>query len=114
MTQVNLAKRVGVTQSAISDIERGDTTAMMGPTLSALARALGTNTDWLLKGTGTPGASINADVSEGELLALYRALGEEDRAALLRVAKSMHKGSDPAPSAVDPFPKSVRRAPTSA
>lgn len=112
MTQVTLAKKVGVSQSAISDIERGDTTAMLGPTLSELAKALSTNTDWLLNGKGSPGPLANTDVSEGELLNLFRALSEEDQIALLRVARSMHKGGNPTPSAVDPFPAASIRTPT--
>jgi transcriptional regulator with XRE-family HTH domain len=111
LTQVVLAKRVGVSQPAISDIERGDTTAMLGPTLSELAKALGTNADWLLTGKGSPGRVPDTGLSESELLELFRAMSEDDREALLRVARSMHKGGNPAPSAVDPFPGVSTRTP---
>lgn len=112
LTQVQLAKRAGVTQSAISDIERGDTTEMMGPTLSALCAALGTNPPWLLDGKGTPAAAIHADIDEGELLAVFRALPDNQRGALLTVARSMQAGSDPEPSHINPYPRKKRTTPT--
>jgi transcriptional regulator with XRE-family HTH domain len=113
-TQVQLAKRVGVSQSAVSDIERGDTTYVLGPTLSSLAAALRTNTDWLMSGNGSAAPVIQTDDSESELLAMFRAMDAQSRAALLTVARSMYKGSDFGPSVIDPYPKAKRRSPTSA
>jgi transcriptional regulator with XRE-family HTH domain len=114
LTQVILAQKVGVSQPAISDIESGDTKSMMGPTLSKLAKVLGTNADWLLTGKGTPNRTQDTGLSESELLELFRAMNDADREALLQVARSMHKGGSPAPSVVDPFPGVAARARTRA
>jgi len=85
---------------------------MFGQTLSELAKALGTNSDWLLTGKGSPGRAPDTSLSESELLDLFRAMSDSDREALLQVARSMHKGSNPNPSAVDPFPGVSTRART--
>ena len=107
LTQVQLAKLARVGQPAISDIERGDTAEMMGPTLTALCGALRTNPDWLLNGRGSPSQPVHTDLDEGELLALFRALAEQQRAALLIVARSM-QSSMPAPSVTNPYPARLR------
>jgi transcriptional regulator with XRE-family HTH domain len=100
-TQVQLAKRVGVSQAAVSDIERGDTTYVLGPTLSSLAAALRTNTDWLMSGNGSAAPVIQTDDSESELLAMFRAMDPQVRSALLVVARSMYKGGDFGPTVID-------------
>lgn len=114
LTQVQLAKAVGVAQSAVSDIERGDTSKVMGGTLSALCTALRTNPEWLLNGRGLPAPAVNTTIDEGELLALFRALPAAQRSALLTVARSMQAGTDHEPSAVNPYVRPKRSIPTKA
>ena len=50
LTQTQLAQKVSVSQSAISDIESGDTKVILGPTMTALCAALRTNAEWLQTG----------------------------------------------------------------
>lgn len=105
MTQVQLARQVGVSQSAISDIERGDTTDVMGPTLSALCVRLRTNPEWLLQGTGHPGPALATNIETNELIALFRSLSDEHRAVVLSVARTLQQESNARPSEVNPYPK---------
>lgn len=114
LTQVQLAKKVGVSQSAVSDIESGDTKVILGPTMTALCAALRTNPDWLQFGKGTPAPSVATDIEEGELLTIYRALPPEHRAALMTTARAMHAATAATPSAINPFPAKTRRSPTTA
>jgi len=105
MTQVQLARQVGVSQSAISDIERGDTTDVMGPTLSALCTRLRTNPEWLLNGIGHPGPALATNIETNELVAVFRSLSDEHRAVVLSVARTLQHESAPGPSEVNPYPK---------
>jgi transcriptional regulator with XRE-family HTH domain len=50
MTQAELARAAGITQPAVSDIERGDTSVVMADTLARLSQALQCDADWLLHG----------------------------------------------------------------
>jgi transcriptional regulator with XRE-family HTH domain len=52
MTQVELAKAVGVDQSAISQIERGNSKGASAENLLKIAAILKTNPHWLLTGKG--------------------------------------------------------------
>ncbi len=110
LTQVRLAKLVGVSQGAVSDIERGDTSVMMGPTLTAICRALATNPDWLLSGRGSPAPSPPASPDGSELLTIYAQLPDAQREALLTVARSMRDGLGSRATAENPFPAARRGA----
>lgn len=52
MTQAELASKAGIKQGSISDLERGESKSMRGPTLMAMSRALGVNEEWLQSGKG--------------------------------------------------------------
>jgi transcriptional regulator with XRE-family HTH domain len=47
-----LAKRAGIKQPSLSELETGETKEISGPTLIGLAKALEVNPGWLLNGTG--------------------------------------------------------------
>ena len=111
LTQTQLAQKVGVSQSAISDIESGDTKKTLGPTIAALCAALRTNADWLQSGVGSPGPSVTTGIEEGELLAVFRALPENMRTALLMTARAMQAATAAAPSGVNPFVSRSRSRP---
>jgi len=76
LTQVELAAAIGVTQSMISDIERGDTDDIMGSNLIRAADALRVSPRWLMIGEdegALPGAghkSLAASVAGAD--AIYR------------------------------------------
>jgi transcriptional regulator with XRE-family HTH domain len=52
LTQQELAKRSGVKQASISDLERGESKSFRGTTLVSLAQTLQVNQDWLSQGKG--------------------------------------------------------------
>jgi transcriptional regulator with XRE-family HTH domain len=114
LTQTQLAQKVGVSQSAISDIESGDTKVILGPTMTALCAALRTNAEWLQTGQGSPAPAVTTGIEEGELLAIFRALPDELRMALITTARSMQAATAAAPSALNPFAGRSRSQPTSA
>lgn len=53
MTQTELAKKAGVKQASISDLERGESKSFRGVTLVAIARVLNVREPWLSNGKGT-------------------------------------------------------------
>ena len=61
LTQVQLSKKAGISQAAISDFEVGRTASGYGPTLFALAAALEVNVNWLQSGVGQPYQLGDAD-----------------------------------------------------
>jgi transcriptional regulator with XRE-family HTH domain len=101
LTQVKLAAKAGIQQSSLSDIETGETNAkdVKAPTLSALAKALGTNPGYLLTGKETPVEPQAVTVEESELLAIYRQLGPWQQASLIGAARGMIEATPPTPSA---------------
>lgn len=109
LTQVQLSKKSGVPQPTISDIERGHTKDLVGDNLTRLCAALNTNPQWLIFSKGTSGPAIQADIDESELLHLYRALSDEQKASLLSVVRSMQAANPQAPSATNPYPQAVRQ-----
>ena len=58
---MQLSKKSGISQGAISDFEVGRTEAGYGPTLFALAAALEVNVNWLQSGVGQPYQLGDAD-----------------------------------------------------
>lgn len=89
MTQVDLAKRVGLDQSTISAIEIGRTKWPMADVRRALARALGVTDLQLLVGAGEVDpqeAGVNladADLRLAKVQALWSDLSEAQRESLV-------------------------------
>lgn len=81
LTQVQLAKGIGVDQSTVSDIERG--AGFSADTLQALCEALETSSGYIMRG------GREADLYDAELLALFHRLTEEDRATLLKAMRGL-------------------------
>jgi transcriptional regulator with XRE-family HTH domain len=50
LTQVELAKRAGVKQASVSDLERGESKSFRGATLVSIARVLNVRAEWLSHG----------------------------------------------------------------
>lgn len=100
-----LARRVGVRQPSIHQIESGDTRSLRADTLMRLALALQTNPIFLWTGHGTPVAPIDPNVDEAEAVDIHRRLTAAHREAWLAVGRTLLASQPPsAPSAADPFP----------
>jgi transcriptional regulator with XRE-family HTH domain len=111
MKQKDLARAIGIAAPSLSELETGKSKEPSGPVLAALCRVLQTNQDWLLTGKGTPGAYAALDGDQSELTAIWAALPDAGKAALIATARGLRDAyvSDPSPH--NPYPK--RRVPTS-
>ncbi|MBN9510727.1 MAG: helix-turn-helix transcriptional regulator [Alphaproteobacteria bacterium] len=85
LTQAELAEAVGVSRSAVAQWETERAGQVRG-NLTRIAAALGVSVQHLLGGEEAEAAE---NATELALLRLYRELGEEDRALLLRTARRL-------------------------
>jgi transcriptional regulator with XRE-family HTH domain len=91
-TQVGLAAKIGLTQSAISNIVTNASRKPSAPTLLKLAAALQANPDWIITGKGDPfEINVIGQQSEQELLKAFREMDDHAKAALIAAAKAMAK-----------------------
>lgn len=104
MTQADLARVSGVTQSAISKIEGRENTNIQGETLNSLCRALKTNPEYLLRGTGAVGPLVPTSADNLELQAILSELGPDDIDFLLTTARALRDRVPRKASPHNPFP----------
>ena len=91
-SQVALAKKIGITQAAISNLVTDSSRKPSAPTLLKLAAALQANPDWILTGEGDPfEMNVVNRKSEKELLEAFRNMNAQGQAALIAAAKAMAK-----------------------
>lgn len=89
LSQTRLAKAVGVTQGALSQIELGTVHSVKAETLVRLAGKLAANPQWIQTGQGSPIANELNSVEESEVLAVYRALTTPHRGAWLATGRAL-------------------------
>ena len=90
ISQRDLAKKCGLSQPTIANIERGRTTELKGYVLEALARELNTTQGFILNGPD----SIDDHESvmmETEINAIFKSLSMEERETVLKVLRAMHR-----------------------
>jgi transcriptional regulator with XRE-family HTH domain len=89
LTQAELAKAATIKQASLSELETGETKEISGPTLIALAKALGVRPEWIMLNeepiAPDPAYSLRSD--ERELIALYRQATERWKTAIKYVAQ---------------------------
>jgi len=91
-TQVELAKKCGVTQAAISNLVTDASRKPSAPTLLKLAAALQANAEWVITGEGDPfQINVLGSRSEQAMIEAFRALDDQAKAALLAAAKAMRR-----------------------
>jgi transcriptional regulator with XRE-family HTH domain len=108
LNQAALAKKSGVAQSTIAELETGTNKGKKtaARTLSKLAAALGTNANYLMTGRDSPLEAEIPTVEESELLAIYRELEKHGRgASLIGAARGMLDALNAKPSKTRPFSK---------
>lgn len=86
-SQKKLGEKIGVSQSAIAQVESGETKMIKGNTLLRMAAALEANPRWIMSGKGEP-LGMDETVDGNELLALYESMSDEHKAALVAAARA--------------------------
>lgn len=94
LTQVQLAKQLGIDQSTLSDIERG--ASFSASILVALADSLRTTPHYIMRD------GDESVLQESELIYCFRALSDSGRESLLQVARGL-LATTPA-TATNPYP----------
>lgn len=88
--QTELAEKIGVGQSAISNLVNDASRKPSAPTLLAIAEELRINPGWILTGEGDPYAwAPVTHATQVELLNLFKGMTEEGKKALLASARAM-------------------------
>lgn len=89
LTQVQLAKICGISQSALSDLESGKSKSLRGKTLLSMAAALGQSPEWLA-GDSEKADAFNprSPVEEG-LLVDFRKLTAAEKKIVLRMMRAL-------------------------
>lgn len=110
LSQTKLARTIGVTQGALSQIELGFVSTIKAETLVRLASALHTNPHWIQTGRGSPVLELVDDVDEAEAIAVYRALSPANRSAWIAAGRAL-LDSQPGATPAKPYslPKSRQR-----
>jgi transcriptional regulator with XRE-family HTH domain len=85
LTQESLAREVGVTRSAVAQWET-DRAGQIGGNLARIAEILAVSVGHLLTAVSSEGGAAAEHGTELALLRLYRTLGPEDRALIMRTA----------------------------
>lgn len=91
MTQGQVGKAVGVTQEAISQLERFPDRVPSSETLQNLAGLFNVEAEWLLTGKGTQNPVASLTEEESELVLLFRALSPSGRAYILGRTKDVYR-----------------------
>lgn len=89
MSQTTLARVSGLTQPAVSMIEKGTTTSqkVRASTLLRLAAALDSTVEYIREGKGDPHHAMPGDAAE--LLSIYEDAPPHVRAALIAAARAL-------------------------
>lgn len=104
LNQTAYAKRLGITQPSLSDIENGETKSLRGGTLVAYQRD-GVNPEYLMKGKGVPFLdAIEQKLRDDSLHAMIADLDEDQKGVVEDLVRGMlrrRKG----PNTHDPYPE---------
>ena len=90
LSQVQLAKAVGISGPSVSNLETGVSKMPASTTLLRLAAVLEANPDWIISGRGDPYEwPTFTEGDEAELISVFKSLGNEQKAMMMAVAKSL-------------------------
>lgn len=104
LNQSELARRVGIKQPSLYNIETDKTKSIKGYVLDAIAKELNTTTSYILDGS-TDAHNHEASMMLSEIQATFRKLSPEDQESLLRTARGMLLTAKHDASTLNPFPK---------
>lgn len=92
ISQPELAKRVGIKQPSLSNIENDKTKRLRGETLAGLCRELGVSPDVLLN----PSIAVAPPAEAAELVLIYRSLTTDYQGHLIATARAFRERMQPA------------------
>lgn len=87
LTQAGLAKLLGISQSAISQIETGKTVSLSGEVLAGLCQHLHVAPQFLIGDNGLH--STDSGMLEAEVLFLFRSMNEDRRRAAILMMRGL-------------------------
>ena len=102
LSVAELARRIGIRQPSLWQLEEGVSKNPRASTLLRLADALNASPEWLASGRGAPYRITVVAPNESELVSIFRSLSPPSQRALLAAAKAMLEAS-PTPTAASPF-----------
>lgn len=111
LSRAVLAKRVGISETALWKIENDRTAILKSTTLMNLARELEIAPEYIRKGAGIASAPTPETQDEADLIGIFRAVSPKGRIAILGAARGILH-SEPQSSKADPFKKPSARTPT--
>ena len=106
LSQVELAKKIGISQGSLSDLENNVTKSGYGSTITALCSFLETNAKWLETGKGHPGPQQILEIDQLEIVQIWMELPQSLRETMLNQARELRRLVPRIPSRKDPFAKS--------
>lgn len=106
-SQARLGERIGISQSAVSQIEKGHTETLHGATLAGLCKALRTTPEMLLNGYSSSD-ELEQAMLESELVSIARELPAAGKKALRAAARGL-LAEYGEPTATDPRAKDRRK-----
>ena len=92
LTQVQLAKAVGISQPSIHELESGRTKQFRASTLLKVAKFLGQSPEWLANGEGEASVLSTPAIKspdEEELLTSFRSLPPLEKKVILRMVRAL-------------------------
>ena len=108
LTQAALAKLLGVSQSAISQIETGKTVSLSGDVLAGLCQHLHIAPQFLIDDDATIGTDIG--IMEAEVLYLFRSMNTDRRRAAILMLRGLAAAPESTPPAATPAPARQKSA----
>lgn len=102
MSVAELARRIGVRQPSLWQLEEGVSKNPKASTLLRLAEVLNASPDWLASGRGAPYRIKVEAPQEAELVSIFRSLPSGSQQALVAAAKAMLEAA-PNASIASPF-----------
>lgn len=95
LQQIDLARRVGISQPSLSNIESGKTKSLRAATLVGLARALKTTTRWIMTGRGPHEEDPILTEEDARMFEAWLSLTDNNRKTAILLVESLADSQKP-------------------
>ena len=89
LSQAELARRSGISQPSLHDLESGKSKTARSTTLVHLAEALGQTPEWLAGGKGASLTTSTRTAAEEALLSDFRRLNSSEKRVVVRMIRAL-------------------------